>query len=578
MRARAARLGAVAALGCIPCLGAEYPDTRTARELRSLDAAPVPALAADEAYIQAARKEGLTVPAGRVLQRRKLLARVFPHLLFPESEVERMALSEEFIFSGCPERLEEGRAAAWGRYRALAAKIPDSLLPPWDSMAPSLAAAKMRAMPACRSKLLVRSSPESFREECSDMPREDEADAEASAGESRFWSPACLQIGSFPPAACLVLARDGARCQVTVGEFNAGSAEYRLLAQGTLAEGRADLLRAILRQEFSQGGARAPDRNLDPGQAENPVLDWKTPVRFQAASDTALLEAGGNRWLHAYLEDLPEELYPLRDSAASFAAPVRRATRYGYFLIEFDPRATRPSRPGRALLEDVEALARALGRERGILEKNAKSFYSSWDALYHRPDTLSYSLWLSPSPSPDTARCRPTRVLSIRVRNAIDSLAWKYALGKRPDSLLGPFPTPYGTILLQLRGKSQGEGKIPFGTAKEAIRADMARGLVLGSALGLLRDGIEADADFPATSTRGDPPPRFQDKEELIQAVGRLQYGPGGAGKSVMQELARTPRPVLEAMFRIRKQEEDQEAWLKGLTIAPEAERFGLRL
>jgi hypothetical protein len=590
MRAWMVRLAAVAAWGlAMPCPGAEKPDSRTERGLHSLRENPIPLLRADEAYVQAARREGLSLPAGRTLQRRDLLARIFPHLIFPDSAVQRMALAEEFISSQCPEQRESAQAMAWSRYAALAAKVPDSLLPPWESLAPFLQSLEMQAIPACRAKLLVKSSPGTFREVCLDIPRADTSQAadasqadgpgpEKAPGEALPWSPACLQIPSSPPGACLVLAKDGKQCQVTVEDFNSRTGNYRIPAQGALAEGRADMLRALLEEDFRQRGSRALVRKTEVSKRGSAVPDWKTPVRFRAASDTNRLESDENHWLLAYLEDLPEELYPLRDSSAVFTSPIRRKTRYGYFRIQFDRRESHMAHVAGGLLQEAEALARALGRERGILEKNAKLFYARWDALFRHPDTLAYSLWLASSPATDTAAFRSVQVLSTGVLNDIDSIAWKYSLGKRLDTLLGPFPTAYGTVLLRLRGKAKGEGKIPFDSAQESIRVQMARSLVLGSALGLLQDQGLADAEPAGESLLDVPLPRFKDKDELIRAVARLQYGPGGAGKSHLEALARSPQRLLEDMYRIHKQEKDRAEWVRSLRITAEAERLSIGL
>jgi hypothetical protein len=578
------RLGAVAALGyLIPCLGAESADSPIGRDMRSLQENPIPVLRAEESYIQAARREGLGVPAGKTLRRRALLARVFPHLVFPDSAVEGMALSEEFVSSQCPEQRESGLALAWSKYAALAATIPDSLLPPWESLAPFLQAREMQAIPACRAKLLTRSSPGTYREECSSAKGAKDSGSEDAPEDALAWSPACLQIRSAPPGACLVAAPDGKDCQVTVTDFNSRSGDFRIPARGSLAEGRTELLRIILEQDFHRRGARLSNpgpgtvQAADIGKPGSANRDWKTPVRFQAASDSSRFASVGKPWLRAYLEDLPRELYPLRDSAAAFAAPILRATRYGYFRIAFERRDSRPT-PAGGMLQEARALAQALRNERGFLEKQAKLFYARFDALYRRPDTLAYSLWLAPSPDPDTAAYRPARVVSTGILNGIDSIAWKYSLGKSPDTLLGPFPTAYGTAFLRLSGESRGEGKVPFDSAKENIRIQMARGFVLASALGLLRDQASADADLSGDSPADVPLPRFKDKEELIQAVSRLRYGPQGAGKAQLQTLAQSPRPILEEMYRMHKRESEQADWIGNLTITAEAERFGIRL
>lgn len=255
-----------------------------------------------------------------------------------------------------------------------------------------------------------------------------------------------------------------------------------------------------------------------------------------------------------------------------------RRTRYGFFRVDFGKTAIRPPRSGDALLRNIKALAEALDRKPAFLEKTARNFYKRWQTLYRHPDTLGYSLWLSPFPRPDTGAYLPMRVVSTGIQNDIDSLAWKYSAGKLKDTLLGPFTTFYGSVYLRLDHKAAGIGKVPFDSARNSIRGHMATGQVLGSALGLLQHTIQSDAEVSHSTLHDTPLPRFKDKAELIQEVARLKYGRAEAGSQQVKTLERFSERMLQDIYRVHKHEKDLGAWMDGLKIAPDADRLGIRL
>lgn len=576
----------IIAMPCIakqaPTKVAPPPDARIEQWIYLLQENPVPELPSRSELVQAARREGFVAPAGHAAQRRKLLARVFPHLAFPDSTVEQMVLAEEYIHFRCPEEREQAQGKAWVRYATLAREVPDTLLPTWESYGSFLQASELKAMPVCRARLVVKFSPGAFREECSDPPSSGAsvsgAETVSGVAEAPSWSPGCLQIRDTPPGTCLILARDRKSCQLKVEEFNSMAGDFRIPAQGTLTEGRADLLHAILGQNFQQPRVEAPGLVLTKSDKLGLAKYPGTPVRFLASSDSSGLDAvGGLPWLNLHLEDLPAELILLRDSIGLLASPTQRSTRYGFFRIDFGKGTARLSRSGEALLRSIEALAQTLDQKPAFLERAARFFYKNWEPLYWHPDTLAYSLWLSPSPDLDTASHRSVRVRSTGILNVLDSLAWKFSAGKRTDTLLGPFATVYGTALMRLEGKTRGIGKIPFDSAQARIRMHMARSMVLGSALGLLRNSILSEAETPRNAILDIPLPRFKDKAELAREVARLKYGSVAEGSPQLASLERLSERMLQDIYRVHKQVKDMGEWMDGLRASPEAERLGIR-
>jgi hypothetical protein len=507
---------------------------------------------------------------------------------FPFFSWEAILLSDACFYSFCPEERAMAEAEAMDRYAKLKKQIPDSLLPEWELLANFLRSAALRAIPSCQVKIRVAAAAEVFRGDCADVmdPQIPTGNSEqlSSIPPAIYWSPACLQLKRQNPATCLI--RSGLDCQVNVATFNSGAANITIPVQGKIREGRKDLLREIVARKF-RVASHLPQPSKQTVAQESSSLSsiqssTTTPqgmdndsISFLAASDTLLFPITSDSWGTLSWNALPSEARRWLDTTTQVNPFHILKTRLGYLRLK--PQSPLSQRIGvyPPFEAQVESLLKAWMAQPETVERQVRATYSQGGLRFQYPDTLEYSLWLSPVFFSDTSGFRSLSVRSLSSDDFIDSLVWRAQAKGKTDTLMGPYPSPLGMVQFKIRRVSPGGGKIPYAIAKKLILKSWAEAWVIGNNLRLwnipkpYREGEDA---FQAKALT----PVYKNKSELVAAVARLQFPNASPDHPYRMLLDSLHESVLLDRYVMYQNQRDLSRWMDGMKLTREGERLGL--
>jgi hypothetical protein len=534
---------------------------------------------ADEA--KAAQRNGLAPLPGEARARQRMLADLMPFLVVPDSVQDAMLLSEAWVYGACKDERKDAEVWALQDYAKLQETLPDSLLPAWKDVKYLLITSRLRNQASCRAKL--RGALTSLgRQDCegtlpsANSQDDAQTDSLRNRGETEtiYWSPACLQILQQPDHLCLIASKSG--CWVDVAEYNATAADFSAPRQGDLGQTQTEILHHILRQKYRKPAVAShatSSQNFSSPDSTPSQSVLQDTVFWMIGSDSTFLSEWNGPWNLLPAGKFPQNVRLFLDTLEK--AGTNRFIRTHYGMVRFHPETKpAPFTPAeKAWQNRLDETQKAWQRYPQAVEAMTRDAYQSGGGLWNRPDTLEYSLWLTPVQDSDTMDIQPLTIQTHSVDGFADSVAWKAQLRGKVGIQLGPYASPLGTLWLRVERFARGNGKIPFAESQPHLLRGLATAWELGRKLGLWR---EENIEPMEASTPEIDMPGFKHKREWVLALAKLEYSRANLQGPEWKALEALPLEFLKDRYQRLQGERELGRWIRGFHLTAEAAHLGL--